>query len=58
MNEHESYQPPDVNPSDEATIRELMDVKGLSFDEARKEWEMTKANVNKEMLDNKEQNNG
>lgn len=57
MNEHQPLQP-DVKISDEATIRELMSVEGISFDEARQRWETIKAKVNQEVLENKEQDNG
>lgn len=57
MNERESFQP-EVNPSDRATIEELMSVKGISFAEARRQWEATKAKINQEVLENKEKDNG
>lgn len=57
MNEFESPQPP-PSPSDEAIIRDIMDQKGISFAEARYEWEMEKAKVNQELLEKKEEDNG
>ena len=45
MSELEPLQPP-PDKSDEASIREIMDYDGISFDEARRKWEMTKAEVN------------
>lgn len=57
MDEFESPQPP-PNPSDEASIREIMDVEGISFAEARRTWEMMKSEVSQRILEEKEDNNG
>ena len=57
MNEHESFQP-EVNPSDRATIEDIMSVRGISFAEARRQWEAIKAKINQEVLENKEKDNG
>ena len=50
MNEFESPQPPPP-PEDEAIIRDIMDKKGVSFAEARLEWEIMRAKVNQEKLE-------
>jgi len=54
MNSFESPQPP-PSPSDEVTIRDMMDKKGISFEEARREWDIMKAKVNEENWNNRQE---
>lgn len=44
MNESESHRPR-PSKSDEAVIRDMMEKHGISFAEARRRWEVTKADV-------------
>ena len=36
------FQPP-INPNQEANIRQIMEDEGISFEDARRQWEMMKA---------------
>ena len=47
MNNLESPQPP-PSPSDEAIIRDMMDKQGISFEDARRQWDTMKAKVDEE----------
>ncbi|HET7630077.1 MAG TPA: hypothetical protein VFK03_01765 [Candidatus Saccharimonadales bacterium] len=50
MNESDRPHP---SKSDEAVIRDMMDKKGISFEEARRRWEITKADVALKALKNR-----
>ena len=54
------FSRPDPSSSEDAIIRNMMMREGTSYDEARMNWEMTKANVDRQILDSKreEEQNG
>lgn len=47
------FSRPEPSPSDDAIIRNLMMREGVSYSEAREEWEMMKAEVNQQILESK-----
>ncbi len=46
------FSQPDPGPSEDVTIRDIMMAKGISYANARAEWDKMKAEVNKKVLDN------
>lgn len=47
------FSRPEPSSSDDAIIRNLMMREGVSYSEAREEWEIMKAEVNQQILESK-----